>query len=85
MYVLRPGRRAATALYHDTITSSVCNQGAHVQWQSVWLLYSNVGNDIDVVDTADADRTVDLTRLVSRLPGLRNGFIARWSGQPPKL
>jgi hypothetical protein len=85
VYVLRPGRHRATALYHDTVTPGVCNQGAHVQWHGVWLLYSNVENDIAAVDTADADRTVDLTRLVSRLPGMRNGFIAHWSGEPPAL
>ncbi len=30
-------------------------------------------------------RHIDLTRLVSRLPGVRNGFIAYWSGQRPEL
>ena len=85
VYVLRPGRHMATALYHETVTPGVCNQGAHVQWHGAWLLYSNVENDIAAVDTAGVHRTIDLTRLVSRLPGVRNGFIAYWSGQRPEL
>jgi hypothetical protein len=85
VYVLRPGRHRATALYHETVIPGVCNQGAHVQWHGVWLLYSNVENDVAAVDTAGAHRTVDLTRLVNRLPSLRNGFIAYWSGQRPEL
>jgi hypothetical protein len=80
VYVLRPGRHAATALYHETVTPGVCAQGAGVEWHGVWLLYSNVENDIAAVDTAGAHRTVDLTRLVNRLPGMRNGFTAYWSG-----
>jgi hypothetical protein len=85
VYVLRPGRYRATALYHETVTPGVCNQGAHVQWHGVWLLYSNIEDDVAAVDTAGTHRTVDLTRLVSRLPGIRNGFSAEWSGQPPEL
>ncbi len=85
VYVLRPGRHMATALYHETVTPGVCNQGAHVQWHGAWLLYSNVETDIAAVDTAGVHRAIDLTRLVSRLPGVRNGFIAYWSGQRPEL
>src|ERR1700733_49429 len=85
VYVLRSGRHRATALYHETVTPGVCNQGAHVQWHGAWLLYSNIEDDIAAVDTAGTHRTVDLTRLVSRLLGIRNGFTAEWSGQPPEL
>ncbi len=85
LYVLRPGRHRATDLYHEAVTPGVCNQGAHVQWDGVWLLYSNVEHDIAAVDTAGAHRTVDLTRLVDRLPGTGNGFTAYWSGQAPEL
>lgn len=85
VYVLRPGSYDATAPYHDTVTGGVCAQGADVQWHGAWLLYSNVENDIAAVDTTGTHQTVDLTRLVNRLPGTRNGFTAHWSGEPPEL
>ncbi|MFZ0972827.1 MAG: hypothetical protein WAN22_11420 [Solirubrobacteraceae bacterium] len=85
MYVLRPGSHEATALYHDKVTAGVCAHGADVQWHGAWLLYSNVEHDVAAVDTAGAHRTVDLTRLVNRLSGARNGFTADWSGEPPEL
>jgi hypothetical protein len=82
VYVLYPGSRAAIRVFHRSsflTPGQQCGEWASVQWYRSWLLYSdNVGN-LAAVDTAQADRTVDLRGLARDVLGHRQWSDARWA------
>lgn len=85
VYVARAGARTATALLREAVQLGGCVQGASVQWLGRWLLYSDTESKLAAIDTAGGRRVLDLTRLVGRLPGIRNPFTVYWSGRSPEL
>ncbi len=84
-YLLRAGARTATPVHTEHVAFGPCERGASLQWHGKWLLYGNSEGNLAVIDTTGARRAVELGRLVSRLPGTRNGVSAYWSGRPPEL
>jgi hypothetical protein len=85
VYLARAGARTATALHREAVELGGCEQGASVQWLGRWLLYSDTDGKLAAIDTAGGRRVLDLTRLVGRLPGIRNPFTVYWSGRSPEL
>jgi hypothetical protein len=82
VYVLYPGSRAAIPVFHRSsflTPGQQCGQWASVQWHRSWLLYrDNVGN-LAAVDTAHADRTIDLRGIARDVLGHRQWSDARWA------
>jgi len=83
--VLRAGARTATLVHFERVHFPACSGGATVQWYGSWLLYSDSAGGLVAIDTTGARWVVDLTRLVKRLPSVRNGFTADWGTQGPEL
>jgi hypothetical protein len=82
VYVLRSGARRAVPLHRERVAFAPCGRGASLQWHKRWLLYGATEGNLAVIDTTGVHRAIELTSLVSSLPGTRNSFIAYWSGQP---
>ncbi len=82
VYVLRVGGRNAIRVHGARVNLTTCERGADLQWHRNWLLYRNTERDLVTIDTTGAHRSIDLSRIVKRLPGTGGGFSAYWSGQP---
>jgi hypothetical protein len=87
VYVLRAGKRRATAVYSVQLRFAVCERGADLAWHGRWLLYSASEGNVVVMDGPSRRRMLDLTRTVLRLPGSHGGeghanVTASWSGRP---
>ncbi len=85
VYLLRPGAHTAAPMHTEHLVFTPCERGAGLKWNGSWLLYTNAEGNLVAVDTAGAHHTIDLTSVVGRLPGAREGFAAYWSGRPPEL
>ncbi len=85
VYMARAGAREATPLHREPSELGGCDQGANLQWHGSWLLYSDTDGRLAAIDTAGGRRAIDVTRLVSRLRGVRDPFTVYWSGQSPEL
>ena len=80
VYVLRAGSRAATALRTEYGPFGVCSQAANLEWHGSWLLYSNSGGNLAVIDTARDHRAIELDDLLGHRPGASVAFAAQWAG-----
>jgi hypothetical protein len=68
VYVLRPGRRAAAAVYAKHTWFNVCGHSASLAWHGPWLLYGASEGSTVLIDSQNG-RTLGLGLLVRRLPG----------------
>jgi hypothetical protein len=84
VYLLRSGAHRPTPL-HTERTSFGCGRWAGLEWHGRWLLYSSTVGNLAVIDTTGAHPAVELGSLVRTLSGMRDGFSAHWSDQPPGL
>ena len=80
VYMLRAGARAATALRTEHGPFGFCSQAANLEWHGSWLLYSNSGGNLAVIDTGGEHRAIELGGLLGRRPGASVAFAAQWAG-----
>jgi hypothetical protein len=84
VYLLAPGASTAQAIYREHVDFAVCERGAELAWRGDWLLYSASEGYAAAIDTAQPGRSVELSGLVRRLPGMTAGggdiFDAVWGG-----
>jgi hypothetical protein len=80
VYVLRAGSRAAIALRAEHGPYGLCSQATSLQWHGSWLLYSNSGGNLAVIDTGGRHRASELGGLLGRRPGPSVAFAAHWAG-----
>jgi hypothetical protein len=79
VYLLRPGAKAASTVYRESVTFSVCERMAQLVWRGSWLLYSASEGYAAAINTVDPAESRDLSGFVQRLPGFRVGnFDAGW-------
>lgn len=71
--VLRAGDSQGRAVFRSGRAETVC--APSVAWFGHWLLFTPKGGQVVALDTSTG-RTVDLSRVVRRLPGLLQR--ARW-------
>jgi hypothetical protein len=86
VYLLRPGQSSAVPLYREQLEFAVCERQAELAWHRRWLLYSASEGSLVVIDTRGSRRAIDLSGLVSRLPGTGGGeghrnFSAHWAAE----
>jgi hypothetical protein len=82
VYVLRAGTHEAVPVYREQVDFAPCERWVSLKWHGSWLLYKNTEGNLVAIDTTGAHRAIDLTSLVRRIPGMRDGFAANWTGQP---
>jgi hypothetical protein len=85
VYLLRANTDRPVALHRATVGLGACGMGGTLDWDGSWLLYSDGPQNLSAIDTTGAQRTVELGRLVKRLPGVKAGFEAYWSGATAPL
>jgi hypothetical protein len=85
VFLLRPGARTAVPVHAERVDFRICERGASLEWHGKWLLYSNSEGNLAVIDTTGVHRAIELSSLVHRVPGTRDGFSVFWSGQPFEL
>jgi hypothetical protein len=80
--LLRPGATAARIVYRERLTFAVCERMADLSWRGRWLLYSSSEGRVALIDTRRPARSVDLSGVVARLPGMggeEGRFDATWA------
>lgn len=84
VYVLRAGAERATAVYRHRLGPAGCGYGADLRWNGRSLLYDSSDGRVAVI-TGRA-RSIDLTRLASRLPRRAAGehALAAWRADFPR-
>lgn len=84
IYLLPAGARAARSILREHVDFAVCERQAELAWRAGWLLYSTSEGYAAAIDTAQPGRTVELSGLVRRVPGMAAGgdgsFDAAWDG-----
>jgi hypothetical protein len=81
VYLLTPRATAARAVFRERLTFAVCERAASLSWRGPWLLYSSSERRVALVDTREPSRSLDLSRILARLPGMGDGgrFDAAWA------
>jgi hypothetical protein len=85
VYLLRAGAHAAVPIHQGRVVLQPCLRWAALAWHGDWLLYSNPGGTLDVIDSTGTHRTIDLSHLLRHLRGAGNGPTVYWSGAPPSF
>jgi hypothetical protein len=85
VYLLAGGARAARPIYRERVDFAVCERQAELAWHDDWLLYSASEGYAAAIDTTQPDRSVELSLLIRRLPGMTASgadqfFDASWGG-----
>jgi hypothetical protein len=85
IYLLAAGARAARPIYRERVDFAVCERQAELAWHDNWLLYSAGEGYAAAIDTRQPGRSVELSPLIRRLPGMTAGdedqfFDASWGG-----
>lgn len=78
VYLLRSGARAAAPVHRERLRFNVCGHGAELSWHGHWLLYSTGEGNTALIDWVSG-RSIELTPLVRRLPGLGGNLRVAWS------
>jgi len=85
VYLLTAGATTARAIYREHVDFAVCERAAELAWRGDWLLYSASEGYAAAIDTVQPSRSVELSGLVRRLPGMTGGgddeFDAAWAGR----
>lgn len=79
VFVLRRGADAAVAVHDRHGSVGGCAYWASLEWHGSWLLYASSAGALAAIDTAGAQRTIELSRVARRLVGARAGFDAHWA------
>lgn len=77
--MLAAGARAAVTRQREPASGAACAGGAGLQWHGPWLLYSDSGGDLALIDAAGRHPAIQLGALVRRLFAHRAGLDAYWS------
>jgi hypothetical protein len=83
VYLLATGARAARRVHRERVDFAVCERQAGLAWHDGWLLYSAGEGYAAAIDTRRPGRSVALSPLIRRLPGMTAGaedqfFDASW-------
>jgi hypothetical protein len=70
VYLLAAGARAARRVYRERVDFAVCERQASLAWHDDWLLYSAGEGYAAAIDTTQPGRSVELSPLIRRLPGM---------------
>ncbi len=80
--LLRAGAQNATPIDRQRTKLGDCERWTSLQWRGKWLLYSNSGGDLAVIDTTRAQHAIELGGLLRRVTGTGEGFDASWASRP---
>lgn len=79
VYLLQVGAHSARSVHRELGSFGGCVEGANLEWNGLWLLYSNSNGNLAIIDTAEGHRTIELSGPAHHLLGARQGFAAQWT------